>query len=104
MKTSTIWNLPKIGPKVSDYFKLEKATYVVFEEISRRKEEWQNHLALKLSDPMSNAKTYWLLLKTFYNGKKVRIIPPLLIDSKIISEFEAKAILSILFLHLNVCL
>ena len=58
--------------------------------ISKHKEEYQNHLALKLSDPMTNAKTYWSLLKTFYNGKKVPIIPPLLIDNKIISDFEAK--------------
>ena len=30
-------------------------------------------------------------MKTFYNGKKVPIIHPLLIDNKIISDFEAKA-------------
>ena len=40
---------------------------------------------------MTNAKTYWSLLKTFYNGKKVPIIPPLLINNEIISDFEAKA-------------
>ena len=81
----------KNGHKNSDYFKLQEATSVVSELISRRKEEYQKHLALKLSDPMTNAKTYWSLLKTFYNGKKVPIIPPLLIDNKIISDFEAKA-------------
>ena len=59
--------------------------------ISRRTKEYQNHLALKLSDPMTNAKTYRSLLQTFYNGKKVPIIPPLLTDNKIISYFEAKA-------------
>ena len=46
---------------------------------------------------MTNAKTYWSLLKTFYNGKKVPIIPPLLIDNKIISDFEAKQTISIIF-------
>ena len=40
---------------------------------------------------MNNAKTYWSLWKTFYNGEKVPIIPPLLIDNKITSDFEAKA-------------
>ena len=59
--------------------------------ISRYKEEHHNHLVLKLSDPTTNAKTYWSLLKTFYNGKKVPIIPPLLTDNKIISDFEEKA-------------
>ena len=71
----------------SGYLKSQEATSVVSEVISRHKEEYQNHLALKLSDPMTNAKTYWSLLKSFYNGKKVPIIPPLLIDN----NFEAKA-------------
>ena len=48
----------KNGHKDSDYFKLQEAKSVV-ELISRSKEEYQNHLALKLSDPMTNAKTYW---------------------------------------------
>ena len=29
---------------------------------------------------MTNAKTYWSLLKTYYNGEKVPITPLLLID------------------------
>ena len=44
-----------------------------------------------MSDPITNAKTHWSLLKTFYNGKKVPIIPPLLINNEIISDFEARA-------------
>ena len=59
--------------------------------ISRRKEEYQDHLALKLGDPMTNAKTYWSLLKTFDNGKNVSVITPLLINNKVISDFGAKA-------------
>ena len=39
---------------------------------------------------MTNVKTYWSLLKTFYNGKKLPIIPSLLIDNKVISDFEVK--------------
>ena len=61
------------------------------ELVSRRKEEYQNNLALKLSDPLTNAKIYWSRLKTFYNRKKVPIIPLLLINNKGISDFEVKA-------------
>ena len=43
------------------------------------------------SYPMTNAKTYWWLLKIFYNGKKVPIISPLLIDDKDTSDFVEKA-------------
>ena len=46
METPNIQNLPKNGHKDSDYFKLQEATSVVSESISRRKEEYQNHLAL----------------------------------------------------------
>ena len=60
----------------TEYFQLRKATSEVSKVISRCKEEYQNPLALKVSVPMVNAKTYWSLLKTFRNGKKVTIIPP----------------------------
>ena len=55
------------------------------------KEEYQNHIALKLNDPMTTIKAYWTILKTFYNGKKIPIVPPLLINDKLISDFEVKA-------------
>ena len=64
------------GHKDSAYFKLQEVASVVSKLVSRRKEEYPNHFALKLSDAMTNAKTYWSLLKTFYNGKKVPIISP----------------------------
>ena len=37
---------------------LQQATKVVSELIRRRKEEYQNHLALKLSDLLTNTKTF----------------------------------------------
>ena len=40
---------------------------------------------------MTNTKTYWSILKTFYNGKKVLVIPLLLINNKLISDFKVKA-------------
>ena len=40
---------------------------------------------------MATAKTFWLFLKTFYNGKKAQIIPPPLINDKLFSDFEVKA-------------
>ena len=62
--TSYIKPTKKNDRKDSDYFKLQEATSVISEVISRRKQEYQNHLALELSDPMTNVKTYWSLLKT----------------------------------------
>ena len=81
----------KNSSKASDYLKLQKETRAVLDMISRRKEEYQSYLSLKLSDPITNGKTYWSLSKTFYNEKKVPIILPLLTDKKVSSDFEVKA-------------
>lgn len=38
-----------------------------------------------------NAKTYWLILKIFDKMVKILIIPPILGNNKLISNFEGKA-------------
>ena len=35
--------------------------------------------------------TYWSILKTFPNGRKIPVILPLLIDGKLVSDFKEKA-------------
>ena len=45
----------------------------------------------KLNNPLLQAKTYWSILKTFYNDKKVPLIPPLLIDNKFVTDIKTKA-------------
>ena len=56
------------------------------------------HLGVHFEEPvhrpqvkwsMTTAKIYWLILKAFYNGKKVAIIPPLLLDLELASELES---------------
>ena len=36
-------------------------------------------------------KTHWSILKTFYNGKKVPITPPLFINITFVTDFQEKA-------------
>ena len=36
-------------------------------------------------------KTYWSILKSFYKGTKVTLIPPLLINNKTVLDFSEKA-------------
>ena len=48
-------------------------------------------LAQKLNDPKTSSKTYWSILKTFYNGKKVPLIPTLFINKKLEPDFKLKA-------------
>ena len=59
--------------------------------ISIRKEEYYVHLSKKLNNPSTRSKTYWSILKSFYKGNKVSLIPPLLVNNKIVSDFTEKA-------------
>ena len=70
---------------------MNELTLELFSIISQRKDNYYLQLAKKLNDPQTNAKTYWSILKTFFNGRKIPIIPPLLIDGKIVSDFKEKA-------------
>ena len=81
----------KNGYKDNDYNMLHEAINEVSKIISKRKEEYHYHLASKLNNPSTSAKTYWSILKTFYNGKKVPLIPPLQIGNTLVSDFKMKA-------------
>ena len=59
--------------------------------ISIKKEEHYNNLSKKLNDSNISAKTYWSVLKSFYKGNRVPLIPPLLVNNKIVSDFTEKA-------------
>ena len=70
--------------------------------ISQRKNEYYSRLAKMLNDPQTNAKTYWSILKTFFNGIKIPVIPPLLIDGKLVSVLKKRPTNSMNFLVVNV--
>ena len=46
---------------------------------------------MKPNNPNTSTKTYWSILKSFYNDRKVPLIPPLLVNNKIVSDFTKKA-------------
>ena len=48
-------------------------------------------LAKKLNNPLLQAKTYWSILKTFYNEKKIPIISPLLTNDNFVADTQTKA-------------
>ena len=60
-------------------------------EISNSKKIYFDNLAEKLSDPKLNRKAYWGILKSFTNWKKIPIIPPLLINDQLVTNFNKKA-------------
>ena len=73
------------------YVKLQTISTKLSEIISKRKEDYYCALSDKLNDPHTSAKSHWSILKTLYNGKKIPLIPPILISNKLVSNFKEKA-------------
>ena len=55
------------------------------------KNKYYSKVAKKLLDPSTSPKTYWSILKTFLNNKKIPVIPSILHDKKYITDFKQKA-------------
>ena len=91
-RTSFITRMPKMVIFIfKDHLNLQEATNLVSEVITKRKQDYHNNLASRLNNPGTSAKTYWSILKTFYNGEKIPVIAPLLINNKLVSNFKEKA-------------
>ena len=63
----------------SDFMIIETLITEINDLITSTKDLYYNNLAKRLNNPLLQAKTYWSILKTFYNDKKIPIIPALLI-------------------------
>ena len=77
--------------QTSSLLKVENIRIEISNLISKSKEKYYQRINAKLNDPSLSNKTYWSILKAFYNGKKVPIIPPLFINNKFVTDFQEKA-------------
>ena len=59
--------------------------------IEESKSQYYTRLSHKLLDPKTSQKSYWSILKTSLNSKKVPCILPLLHQDKFATDFEEKA-------------
>ena len=75
----------------SDFILIERLGNELSDLICQTKALYYEKLAREPNNPLLPAKTYWLILKTFYKGKKVSLIPPVLIDDKFITDIKTKA-------------
>ena len=73
------------------YLKFQTLSTELPEMILKQKDDYHRQLSDKLSDPKTSAKAYWSILKTLYNGKKIPLIPPILVNNNLISYFKEKA-------------
>ena len=74
-----------------DFVFLVTLKTTINELISSTENLYYENLAKNLNNPLLQAKTYCSILKTFYNEKKIPIIPPLLIDNNFVTDIQTKA-------------
>ena len=86
----------------AEYDILQQAIAEVSEIIYKKKIDNYSLLTKKLSDSATSSKSCWSILKTFYDGKKIPLTPPLLRENVIEANFLKKLIFSIRFLLINV--
>ena len=60
------------------------------DHIEHRKQSYYSRLVDKLRDKKTSPKTYWSLLKTFLNNKKVPCILPLFHGNDFVTDFQKK--------------
>ena len=85
--------------KSKKFIELQNLAIDISEMISIRKDECYDHLSKKRNNPNTSVKTHWSILESFCKGTKVLLIPPLLVNNKIVSDFTEKANLFNYFLH-----
>ena len=54
------------------------------------KEKYLIQLSAKLEDPSTAPRTYWSILNGFLSNKKIPIIPPILVDDRVVSNFAKR--------------
>ena len=64
----------------------------MLDNITERKNQYNFQLSQSLNNPAASVESYWTILKTFYSGKKTRLIQPLVINDQLITDFWEKAI------------
>ena len=81
------------GKNNNDYEDLCSLCEDVSLSIKNAKENYYNHLVDKINASKGNGKSYWTILKSLFIGKKVPVIPPLLVNGVTVTDFARKATL-----------
>ena len=84
-------NIFENGRFESDFVCLENLIIELNELISSTKVLYNDNLGKKLNNPFLQAKTYWSILRTFCNDKKIPLITSLLVDDKHLTDIKTKA-------------
>ena len=60
----------------------------LIQSIHTAKQKYFNKITKKLCDPLTSTKSYWSLLKTILNVKKVPCVPPIFHKNKYLTDFK----------------
>ena len=73
----------------TDFCALEESICNLNDMILQSKTSYYENLGKKVNGPTLRSKTYWSILKGFYNGKRVSVILPLVLNNKFVTDFKA---------------
>ena len=73
-----------------DFVKLEYLRNEIDNLLSKSSKEYYQNINRKLNDLSTRSKTYWSIMKTFFNAKKVPVIPPFLFNGPFVTGFQEK--------------
>ena len=59
--------------------------------IEANKEKYYSRISKRMMNPLTSTKTYWSILKSFLNNKKIPCIPPLFHQNRYITKCKDKA-------------
>ena len=59
--------------------------------IEASKEKYYSRISKRMMNPLASTKTYWSILKSFLNNKKISCIPPLFHQNRYITKCKDKA-------------
>ena len=90
-KNNTYTNYIQSKSFEGDFLPLEILLTELNELINTTKALHYENFSKKLNNILLQAKTYWSILKTFHNEKKIPLILPLLVDDKFVTDIKTKA-------------
>ena len=103
-KKKTFQQYLKNGRKITDFEIADKEAAELPEMIQNRKESYSYGLSVKLNNPQTSPKTYWSVIKSCYDGRKIPIIPPFQWMEKLLQTLMKKPIFLTNIFRLNAIL
>ena len=84
-------NFKKHGYRTEDKTRLDMFRIECREDVEKAKSDYLNKFGNKLNDPNTSQKLYWKIVSKVLNKSRASIIPPLLINNKLVINCREKA-------------